>query len=293
MLQNLKMAKKEKKKKLIDKLKNRYRLIIYNDSTYQTVWSMKLTRIKVLTIAGFGGLFLMMLTVLMIAYTPIREFIPGYPSSEVRQMIVHNAVLVDSLEDQLQIRDNYFDKIRTLIKGDVPQDPDFIADTSIPSNDLHINHYNHDSIFKQEILEEQLDLSLQKENNQSNNIANIHFFTPLRGMITNRFDKKTNHLALDIVGMPNSRISAVLGGTVIFAGWTVETGYIIYLQHNNDLVSVYKHNAELLKDVGDHVDAGEAIAIMGNTGELTTGPHLHFELWHRGIALDPEKYIDF
>lgn len=293
MLQNLKMAKKEKKKKLIDKLKNRYRLIIYNDSTYQTVWSMKLTRIKVLTIVGFGGLFLIVLTVLMIAYTPIREFIPGYPSSEVRQMIVHNAVLVDSLEDQLQIRDNYFDKIRTLIEGEVPQDPDFVADTSIPSNDLHINHYNHDSIFKQEILEEQLDLSLQKENNQSNNIANIHFFTPLRGMITNKFDKRTNHLALDIVGMPNSRISAVLDGTVIFAGWTIETGYIIYLQHNNDLVSVYKHNAELLKEEGDQVNAGEAIAIMGNTGELTTGPHLHFELWHRGIALDPEKYIDF
>ena len=293
MLQNLKMAKKVKKKKLIDKLKNRYRLIIYNDSTYQTVWSMKLTRIKVLTIVGFGGLFLIVLTVLMIAYTPIREFIPGYPSSEVRQMIVHNAVLVDSLEDQLQIRDNYFDKIRTLIEGEVPQDPDFVADTSIPSNDLHINHYNHDSIFKQEILEEQLDLSLQKENNQSNNIANIHFFTPLRGMITNKFDKRTNHLALDIVGMPNSRISAVLDGTVIFAGWTIETGYIIYLQHNNDLVSVYKHNAELLKEEGDQVNAGEAIAIMGNTGELTTGPHLHFELWHRGIALDPEKYIDF
>lgn len=287
------MAKKEKKKKLIEKLKNRYRLIIYNDSTYQTVWSMKLTRIKVFSIVGFGGLFLIIFTVLMIAYTPIREFIPGYPSAKVRNLIVHNAVLVDSLEEQLKIRDNYFEKIRTLIEGDIPQDPDFIADTSIPSNDLQINHYNHDSIFQQKILEEQLDLSLQGERPQSTNIANIHFFTPLKGMITNRFDKQTDHTAVDIVGMPNSRISAVLNGTVIFAGWTIETGYIIYVQHASDLVSAYKHNAELLKDVGDHVDAGEAIAIMGNTGELTTGPHLHFELWHRGIALDPEKYIDF
>ncbi|WP_159523513.1 M23 family metallopeptidase [Sunxiuqinia indica] len=287
------MAKKEKKKKLIEKLKNRYRLIIYNDSTYQTAWSIKLTRLKVFTFFGIGGLLLILFTILMIAYTPIREFIPGYPSSEVRQLIVHNAVLVDSLEEQLQIRDNYFEKIRTLIEGDVPQDPDFVTDTAIPQNNLQINYYNHDSVFKQKILEEQLNLSIQKENPQNRNIANIHFFVPLKGMITNKFDVQSDHRAVDVVGLPNSRISAVLDGTVIFAGWTAETGYVIYLQHENDLVSVYKHNAELLKDVGDQVKAGEAIAIMGNTGELTTGPHLHFELWNRGIAIDPEKYIDF
>ncbi len=287
------MAKKEQKKKLIEKLKNRYRLIIYNDSTYQTVWSMKLTRIKVLTIGGLGGFLLILSTVLIIAYTPIREFIPGYPSAEVREMIVQNAILVDSLEEQLQIRDNYFEKIKALIQGEVPQEPDFIADTSIPSNSLQINHYNHDSIFKQKILEEQLDLSIQKERPGNNNISNLHFFVPLKGMITNKFDKQTDHVAVDVVGLPNSRISAVLNGTVIFAGWTLDTGYIIYLQHTSDLISAYKHNAELLKEVGDHVKAGEAIAIMGNTGELTTGPHLHFELWHRGIALDPEQYIDF
>ncbi|WP_321287925.1 M23 family metallopeptidase [uncultured Sunxiuqinia sp.] len=287
------MAKKEKKKKLIEKLKNRYRLIIYNDSTYQTAWSIKLTRLKVFTFFGIGGLLLVLFTILMIAYTPIREFIPGYPSSKVRQLIVHNAVLVDSLEEQLHIRDNYFDKIRILIEGDVPQDPDFVADTAIPKNNLEINYYNHDSVFKQKILEEQLNLSIQKENPQSRNIANIHFFVPLKGMITNKFNVQSNHRAVDVVGLPNSRISAVLDGTVIFAGWTAETGYVIYLQHESDLVSVYKHNAELLKDVGDKVKAGEAIAIMGNTGELTTGPHLHFELWNRGIAIDPEKYIDF
>lgn len=287
------MAKKEQKKKLIEKLKNRYRLIIYNDSTYQTVWSMKLTRIKVLTIGGLGGFLLILSTVLIIAYTPIREFIPGYPSAEVREMIVQNAILVDSLEEQLQVRDNYFEKIKALIQGEVPQEPDFIADTSIPSNSLQINHYNHDSIFKQKILEEQLDLSIQKERPGNHNISNLHFFVPLKGMITNKFDKQTDHVAVDVVGLPNSRISAVLDGTVIFAGWTVDTGYIIYLQHTSDLISAYKHNAELLKEVGDHVKAGEAIAIMGNTGELTTGPHLHFELWHRGIALDPEQYIDF
>jgi murein DD-endopeptidase MepM/ murein hydrolase activator NlpD len=257
------------------------------------VWSLKLNQIKVFTIFGIGGIFLIVITVLMIAYTPIRELIPGYPSREVREMIVSNAIRVDSLENQLKIRDSYFEKIRALIEGEIPQEPDFIADTIIPSNTTNFNYYNHDSIFKQKILEEQLNLSVQKESPQSDNIANIHFFTPLKGMITNKFDKLIDHFAVDVVGLPNSRISAVLEGTVIFAGWTVETGYVIYLQHFNDLVSVYKHNAELLKNVGNHVKAGEAVAIMGNTGELTTGPHLHFELWHQGIPVDPEKYIDF
>jgi murein DD-endopeptidase MepM/ murein hydrolase activator NlpD len=257
------------------------------------VWSLKLNQIKVFTIFGIGGIFLIVITVLMIAYTPIRELIPGYPSREVREMIVSNAIRVDSLENQLKIRDSYFEKIRALIEGEIPQEPDFIADTIIPSNTTSFNYYNHDSIFKQKILEEQLNLSVQKESPQSDNIANIHFFTPLKGMITNKFDKLIDHFAVDVVGLPNSRISAVLEGTVIFAGWTVETGYVIYLQHFNDLVSVYKHNAELLKNVGNHVKAGEAVAIMGNTGELTTGPHLHFELWHQGIPVDPEKYIDF
>jgi murein DD-endopeptidase MepM/ murein hydrolase activator NlpD len=287
------MVEKKKKKKIIERLKYHYRLIIYNDSTYQTVWSLKLNQIKVFTFFGVGGIFLIVITVLMIAYTPIRELIPGYPSREVREMIVSNAIQVDSLENQLKIRDSYFEKIRALIEGEIPQEPDFIADTIIPSNTTSFNYYNHDSIFKQKILEEQLNLSVQKESPQSDNIANIHFFTPLKGMITNKFDKLIDHFAVDVVGLPNSRISAVLEGTVIFSGWTVETGYVIYLQHMNDLVSVYKHNAELLKETGNHVKAGEAIAIMGNTGELTTGPHLHFELWHQGIPVDPEKYIDF
>ena len=287
------MAEKKKKKKIIERLKDHYRLIIYNDSTYQTVWSLKLNQIKVFSIFSIGGLFLIVITVLMIAYTPIRELIPGYPSREVREMIVSNAIRVDSLEHQLRIRDDYFEKIRTLIEGDIPQEPDFIADTFVHSNYTNIDQYNHDSIFRQKILEEQLNLSIQKEGQQSNNIANIHFFTPLKGIVTNRFDKLSNHFAVDVVGLPNSRIYAILEGTVIFAGWTVETGHVIYLQHMDNLISAYKHNAELLKDVGNRVNAGEAIAIMGNSGELTTGPHLHFELWHKGIPVDPEKYIDF
>ncbi len=287
------MGKKEKKKKIIQKLKNRYRLIIYNDSTFQTVWTTKLTRLNVFTLGGFVSLLLIFITVLLIVYTPIREMIPGYPTGEVRNLIVHNAILVDSLEEQIKMRDDYLGKIQALIHGEVPEEPELEVDTNKRTANIDFKSYNHDSIFKQNLLAEQLDLSLSKGSKKISNIAGIHFFTPLKGMVSQKFDKTTDHLAIDIVGLQNSRISSVLEGTVVFSGWTVETGYVIYLQHAHDLVSVYKHNAELLKNVGEKVKAGEAIAIMGNSGELSTGPHLHFELWHKGVPLDPEQYIDF
>jgi murein DD-endopeptidase MepM/ murein hydrolase activator NlpD len=121
----------------------------------------------------------------------------------------------------------------------------------------------------------------------------MHFFVPVKGIVTNVFNAATDHLGVDLVSDPNARICAVSDGTVIFSGWTLETGYVIYIQHEADLVSVYKHNAELLKTIGDRIKAGEAVAIIGNSGEFTTGPHLHFELWHRGNAINPEQYIDF
>jgi murein DD-endopeptidase MepM/ murein hydrolase activator NlpD len=288
------MRNKEKKEKIIQRLQNRYRLIIYNDSTFQTVWSTKLTKINLFVIGGLGGFALIFITVLIIAYTPARQLIPGYPSGDVRNMMVRNAILADSLEQQIRIRDNYFENIKAIIKGEVPEELEYDMDTVVrPLNMEEFYTYNHDSLFRQNLLEEQLDLSLQKSETKQGNIANIHFFTPIHGMISQKFDKTTDHFAVDVVGLPNSRISAVMEGTVIFAGWTVETGYVIYIQHDNNLVSVYKHNSELLKKMGDHANAGEVIAFMGNTGELTTGPHLHFELWHKGTPLDPEKYIDF
>lgn len=287
------MRNKENKEKIIRRLQNRYRLIIYNDSTFQTVWSTKLTRINLFVIGGLGGLALIFITVLVIAYTPAKQLIPGYPTGNVRNMMVRNAILADSLEQQIKARDNYFENIKALIKGEVPEGPDYDVDTVVRPVNMELAAYNHDSLFRQNLLEEQLDLSLQSGETKQGNMASIHFFIPLHGMVSQKFDKTTDHFAVDVVGLPNSRISAVMEGTVIFAGWTVETGYVIYIQHDNNLVSVYKHNSELLKKMGDHVNAGEVIAFMGNTGELTTGPHLHFELWYKGTPLDPEKYIDF
>ena len=129
--------------------------------------------------------------------------------------------------------------------------------------------------------------------NKARGVSSIHFFTPMKGMISNSYDGLSGHYGVDVVGPKNERISAVLDGTVIFAEWTLNTGYVVQIQHGKDLVSIYKHNQELLKKPGEFVKAGEAIAILGNSGELTSGPHLHFELWHNGKALNPENYIKF
>lgn len=288
------MNRKELRKKIFQMMKDHYRLIIYNDSTIQTVFSIKLTPIKVLTLGSLGAIILILLTSVIIAYTPLRENIPGYPSAKVRQQIILNYMVVDSLENEIKTRDNYLDKIKTVFQGEVPADDETQAvDSGQKTRQVKFKSFNADSAFQDKLLEEKLSLTVSNNPKRLPSIANIHFFTPLRGLITNKFNTKTEHLAVDVVGTLNARISSVLDGTVIFAGWTMDTGYSIYIQHENNIISAYKHNAELLKAVGDKVKAGDVIAIMGNSGELTTGPHLHFELWHNGIALDPETYIDF
>lgn len=283
----------KKKQKLFDKLKDQYRLIIYNDTTFQSVWSMKLSRLKVFTVTSLLSAIIVVLVILLIATTGLREYIPGYPKAEYRQMLVHTALKVDSLENELKKRDEFFRGIKAIISGEVPEDNLDIS-SDIETNDIDFKEYNHDSVFQDKLLAEQLNLSIQNNNNnKSTGLSQIHFFVPVKGVVSNHFDSGTDHFGVDLVSEPNAMISSVLNGTVIFSGWTLETGYVIYIQHESDLISVYKHNAELLKNAGDIIQAGEAIAIIGNTGELSSGPHLHFELWHSGAALNPEQYIDF
>ncbi|MCE4563535.1 M23 family metallopeptidase [Maribellus sp. CM-23] len=282
----------EEKKKFYSKLKNQYRLIIYNDTTFQSVWSMKLSRLKVFTATSLMSAIIVVLVILLIATTGLREYIPGYPKAEYRQMLIRSALKVDSLETELAKRDRFFKGIQTIMSGEVPED-DHIMEAESRSSEVEFQQYNHDSIFQDELLAEQLSLSLQPENDDKTDISRMHFFVPVKGVVTEHFNSSSDHFGIDLVSEANARISSVLNGTVIFSGWTLKTGYSIYVQHEGNLVSVYKHNSELLKNEGDQVSAGEAIAIIGNTGELSTGPHLHFELWHDGKALNPEHYIDF
>ncbi|HNU77629.1 MAG: M23 family metallopeptidase [Prolixibacteraceae bacterium] len=287
------MTKNNFRKNLSEKLRSKFRLIIYNDTSFQSVWTMKLSPLRVFTFVSLFSVVLISLVVFLVASTPLREYIPGYPNEEEREMLFKNVVLLDSLENELAKRDKFFEDMRMIISGEVPKDNQAGGEVTEKPAKVTFTPYNHDSVFQDKILEERLNLSARTPAEQGNSPEKIHFFQPTKGLITNKFDLKKAHYGVDLVGQPNSRISAVLGGTVLFAGWTIQAGHVIFLLHGNNLTSAYMHNAELLKKTGDQVKAGEAIAIIGNTGELTTGPHLHFELWHNGIPVDPEKYIVF
>lgn len=285
-----------KKQKFLDKLKNRYRLIIYNDTSFQSVWTMKLTRLKVFTLISAIFIIVVILVIFLIAGTNLKEYIPGYPRSEYRETLIHNALVVDSLKIEIERRDRLMQTLKAIMRGEDP--PDYSLDTldreaTARQEVEDIKSLNYDSIFHDKIVEESLSLTTQGEAISSGSLSNIYFFQPVKGVITNKFNASKNHFGIDLVAGINTRISSVLNGTVVYAAWTPDTGYVIMVQHENNLISVYKHNASLLKKEGDKVNGGEAIAIIGNTGELSTGPHLHFELWYQGNAVDPEQYIVF
>ncbi len=279
--------------RILNKLKNQYRLTIFNDSTFQSVFSIKLTRLKVFAAVAIASSIIVVLVTFLIAATPLREYIPGYPDAGQRQMIVNNAIKIDSLEVELGKRDAFFESIKAVVSGNVPVDTVSGNDSARQLLNVKFNNYNHDSVFEDELLAEQTNVSIRGNNTTRKELSQMHFFVPLKGIVTNPFNSASQHYGVDLVSEPNARICSVLDGTVIFSGWTLETGYVIYIQHEADLISVYKHNAELLKAIGDRVKAGEPVAIIGNSGEFTSGPHLHLELWHRGNPVDPQQYINF
>jgi len=284
------------KRKLRQRLGDKYRLIIYNDNTFEEVGYLRLKGFNLLWIMGAIGSVLVVLTVLLIAYTSVRELLPDYPSGKLHKIVVLNALKLDSLQHEIEIRDKYFANINNIISGKNTENNTNNNQDSLRTKNIKFTKSYRDSLFRKQIEQEEqfnLTFGVQQKQQSSVNLSQIHFFTPLRGVVTNSFNPAINHYGTDIVAGPNEVIKAVLDGTVILASWTLETGYILEIQHENNLISIYKHNAEVFKKVGSHVTAGEAIAIVGNSGELTTGPHLHFELWYNGSPINPEDYIVF
>ena len=286
---------KRKKRTFLRKLLYKYRLVIFNDNTFEEIGYIRLTRLNVISISGTVIILLIILTYTAIAYTPIRERIPGYPDTEMRNNIIHNALRLDSLDTEIKFRDQYFNTLSQIIAGGVPSD--FLNQKDINESNISGIQFKRsatDSILRSEIeLSDKIGIPVDRTKKESVKLERIYFFTPVKGLVTNSFNPLTNHFGTDIVAKPNEVVKATLDGTVIMAAWTLETGHVIQIQHDKNLVSIYKHNAELLKKMGTTVKAGEAIAIVGNSGELTTGPHLHFELWLNGIPLNPEEYILF
>jgi len=286
------MAQKEKKRYLT-RLKNKYRFSIYNDQTFEEVWFLRLSRLNVMAVFGGFSFFLVSLVIVLIAFTPLREFIPGYPDAHTRRQIVQNALKVDSLERKLDYWQQYLTTLQAIVNGENPPVQEAKTDSTIRSKEIVFKKSKEDSTLRAQIENnEQYNLSVTSSPLE-NSVKGFHFFPPVRGQITSSFNLTHSHFGTDIASAPNEVVVAVLDGTVTMATWTLETGYVVQIQHNGNLLSVYKHNSKLLKKAGSHVKAGEAIAIVGNSGELTTGPHLHFELWFNGTPVDAEKYIVF
>lgn len=287
------MAKNDKKKQT---WRDKYRFSVINDTTFEEVWRVRLTQYNAFLLITFLVIFLIGATISLIAFTNLREFIPGYPDVTMRRNILMNAIRLDSLDKELALRDKYFENLNAIISG---REPDALVDrqeTGKPPGPISFKNTPEDSALRAKVEnEEKFNLTLTTYSPESlTNLAGLHFYPPVKGVISGRFDVRTRHFATDIVTKPKSPVAAVLDGTVIFTGWTMETGFVIQVQHYGNLVSVYKHNASLLKETGDLVRAGEPISIVGDSGEIyTSGPHLHLEIWYKGSPLDPEKHIIF
>ena len=286
------MAQKEKKRYL-SRLKSKYRFSIYNDQTFEEVWFLRLSRLNVMAVLGGFSFLLVSLVIILIAFTPLREFIPGYPDAHTRRQIVQNALKVDSLELKLDYWQKYLTTLQAIVNGENPPALEAKQDTTIRSKQIVFTRSQEDSTLRAQVENnEQYNLSVNSSPLE-NSVKGFHFFPPARGSVTSSFNLTHSHFGTDIACAPSEVVVAVLEGTVTMSTWTLETGYVVQIQHNGNLLSVYKHNSKLLKKAGSHVKAGEAIAIVGNSGELTTGPHLHFELWFNGTPVDAEKYIVF
>jgi murein DD-endopeptidase MepM/ murein hydrolase activator NlpD len=287
------MAKNDKKR---SSWRDKFRFAVFNDTTYEEVWRIRLSKSNAFAALAMMIFLIIGITSSLIAFTNLREFIPGYPDVTLRRSIIMNALMLDSLEHELDIRDKYFQDLNNVISGRQPIDRITLRDTTRDYSKIVFQSSVEDSLLRSRVEQEELYNITQATSGpeRGTSLANIHFFPPVKGIVSGNFDPRTRHYATDIVAQSKAVVSSTLDGTVIMTGWTMETGFVIMIQHSNNLVSIYKHNARLLKEMGDRVWAGEAISIVGDSGELyTSGPHLHFELWHNGEPLDPVQYIFF
>lgn len=281
---------KNRRKKFWRNFKFKYKLTITNENTLEEVIGIHVSKLNGVSVLLFAVTVIFLIAATIIAFTPLRNYLPGYMNSEVRELVVNNALRVDSLQQLLNRQNMYIMNIQDIFSGKVKADTVASIDslTIVRSEELMERTEAEEQFRKQ--YEESERYNLTTMDNASATLGLV-FYRPTRGMISSDFDANGKHFGIDIAANPNESVLATLDGTVILSTYTAETGYVIQVQHAQNIVSVYKHCGSLLKKVGDTVKAGEVIALVGNTGEKTTGPHLHFELWSKGRALDPTKYI--
>ena len=287
------MAKKPKEKKFRKKLLHKYRLVVLNEDTFEERFAIKLTRLNVFVIVTIGSIMLVVGTIFLIAFTSLREYIPGYSSTALKKQATVLNYKTDSLQSVIDLNDQYYTSIKKVLTGDV-KTVEFNRDSIINAAKIDASQISLTPTKEDSLLRDLVDKE-DKYNvfESATTASNFVLFPPVNGQISEGYDIKEKHYAVDIVVKKDTPVKATADGTVIFAEWTAQTGYVIIIEHSYELISVYKHNASITKDQGDLVKSGEVIAMAGNSGELSTGPHLHFELWNRGYPVNPTNFIDF
>jgi len=269
------------------------------NDTLEERFTFRLSRMNVFIALGTLTIILIFLTSILIAFTPLREYIPGYTSVGLTKKLYILQRRTDSIERDLVKKERFIQNLKDVINGkDLTENQPLVKDTLNRYSNIKITRSREDSLLRMDV-ESQTKYNLYKMeskeavNQKKSSVGSVLFFTPLKGIITNEFDPAQKHYGVDIVSKQNEAVKSVLDGTVIFSNWTLETGYVVIIQHSQNIISVYKHNSVILKKAGEYVRAGEPIAIVGETGELITGPHLHFELWNDGTPVNPKDYITF
>ena len=283
--------KEKEKKPLKERLLNKYRLVILNEETYEERISYRLNRLNIFLLTAFMALIIVITTICLIAFTSIKEYIPGYDSTALRTVAAQNIEKLDSLTFVMEKNQEFINSIGAVILGEATEE-EFKKETVINRVDIS------DLDFKTNLEDSLLRRIVEKEDRfnvleSASSKVKFVLFSPIYGEVTSAFDFGIKHLGTDIAASTNTPVKAVADGTIVLAEWTVETGFVVVVEHSFGLISIYKHNSYGLISQGDLVKAGQVLAFSGNTGELSTGPHLHFELWSDGSPTNPEDYISF
>ena len=288
------MSEKRLKRKIIKKkLFAKNRLVILNEDTFEEIFSLRLTLMNVFVVATIGALLIIFITTYIIAFTPLREYIPGYASTQLKKDATELALKSDSLTHALKKNEAYIKSIKKVLTGDLQyakfNKDSILAPVSEPVSEAQLKPSKKDLKLRQEVEREDKYNLFEKAKPK----VNIVLFPPVKGMITEKFNPKKKHYAVDIALAKNTPIKSILSGRVIFADWTPNTGNVVIIRHNNGFISIYKHAASVTVSQGDVVKTGEVIALAGSTGQESTGVHLHFELWKDGYPIDPSIFIEF
>ena len=288
------MSKNHNQQSFWQKYRSKYRLTVLNDTTFEEVFWIRLSRMNIISILGVSVLLLSLIVFFLIAYTPIKEFIPDFPDGETHKNIIENVYRLDSVEHELKMNQQYLNNIKTILKGNTPKNyMNKTASTdslSISQDSISLSISKKDSLFRLKIEQENeydllsVNIDIEEE---------INFFPPMKGLLTKKYNPSIQHYGVDIVSKNSKDVFSCFRGTVIYASWSLETGYVVNIQHYKGFVSIYKHLELIDIKQGDKVRTGQKIGKIGDAGTLSTGPHLHFELWENGRSLSPTELINF